>query len=81
MTTLPLNSEAGPVRPRLLLIAVALLLCGTVSAAIGGAWVGTQIGESRALSELAGLCERMPDIALDNPSMCLHIETMLPGGQ
>jgi hypothetical protein len=76
MTILQLNSD-GPVPGRLPLLVVALV--GALTAAFGGAWVGAEIGETRALSELAGLCERMPDIALDNPSMCLHIDTMLPG--
>jgi hypothetical protein len=76
MTILQLNSDGGPALGRLPQLVVALV--GALTAAFGGAWVGTEIGEIRALSELAGLCERMPDIALDNPSMCLHIETMLP---
>lgn len=76
MTILQLNSDGGPALRRLPLLAVAAI--GALTAAFGGAWLGAEIGETRALTELAGLCERMPDIALDNPSMCLHIETMLP---
>ena len=79
MTILQLSNESRPASRRLPVL--ALVLAGALTAAIGGAWMGAEIGETRALNDLAGLCERMPDIALDNPSMCLHIETMLPGGQ
>lgn len=72
------DHRGGERRLPLRAAAAAGLAAITIAAASFGAAIGAQAGHHETLSELHRLCEAMPDIAHDNPSMCFHIEAMLP---
>lgn len=77
MTTATLSRPAAP--NRLLILAVTLLGLsgGLIAGGVFGAWVGAQVGQTQKLTELQRLCDRMPDVAVENPSMCTHIRASL----